>query len=171
MIGIALSRVQVTSRYSAFRQKCEIKYFRIAQHCQVWGESNTVKTALLPKMLFIVEFQKDLSRKIRFSTNRNFTILGAKGFVGYVTERQKSIFATGVAKATLGVRGRSPTTNHTHFGVIRSFSFKKRENGARAKIARQAAGECTPVLPWCSPWNFCALSWKSSVVRPIESSH
>ena len=43
-------------------------------------------------MLFMLEFQKNHSRTLRFSTNRKNPILGANGVVGYVTERQNRPF-------------------------------------------------------------------------------
>ena len=58
---------RVLAWHSAFRQKCE-KFWTIVT-LSILSKSNTIKTELLPKRLLTLEYQKDRSRTLCFSTN------------------------------------------------------------------------------------------------------
>ena len=162
-------------KYSAFRQNCEKLWTSLALSILKPIEHN--KTELLSKMFFMLEFEKDGSRTLRFSTNRKNPILDANGVVGYyrvVTERHKSIFPTGVAKRSWCA---GPIVDHT-LHSLRRFSFfyfqvvAKKADGAQAEIverfSRQAADEFTLVLVEKSAEFSCVASQKLDHFAPAD---
>ena len=157
MIGIILSRVQVTYRYSAFMEECE-KLWQ-AQPCQFCGKSSTAKTDLLPRCSLFWNFKRTIAGHFIPPQIEKETILEANGVVDF-SERCYEGHAWCAQSAT----------QRTHFWVFLFLYFHvmaEKENGARTKIvaryAHLAVEEYTLVFQWSGLRDFRALRIISSV--------